>query len=233
MKKIVRLGTIKICDRPADIFCKIEYENKKLSITGVEGPSRGGNALGSCGQIEMHLKEHIEEITPAPGWSHALIREFLSAWDRWHLNDMRAGCEHQRRGWDTRKEVLLVSYKWSKKYYEMRKMVEDGKAPVEEYREYKSITEDLVQVIFGMNKPKYETEKVKMLLVLDYIEAEKTETKKVNWVHFKEHPEGLLCRPCEVCGFAYGTSWLHEDVPQEVLTFFEGLPESDLVPAWV
>lgn len=94
-KKVVRLGTAKTYrGRSYSIFCKIEYsEDGRLSITGVEGPTQGGNALGSCGQIDTHLRENGEyrKITPAPGWTTALIGDFLKVWDRWHLNDMKAG----------------------------------------------------------------------------------------------------------------------------------------------
>jgi hypothetical protein len=35
-------------------FIKICWDGKKLSITGVEGPVKNGNAVGSYGQIIMH-----------------------------------------------------------------------------------------------------------------------------------------------------------------------------------
>ena len=48
-----------------------------------------------------------------------------------------------------------------------------------------------------------------------------------------EHPDGMLCKPCEVCGYAYGSQWLREEVPADVLAFLAALPESALTPAWV
>lgn len=33
------------------------------------------------------------------------------------------------------------------------------------------------------------------------------------WVYKKEHPDGLLCEPCVVCGYQYGTAWLFEEIP--------------------
>lgn len=90
--KVVRLGV----QRPAwtkkgfDTFCKIEFTEGRLSITGVEGPLPSGNARGSCGQIDMHLKaEHI--VCFAPGWDRAKVAKFLKVWGRYHLNDMKAG----------------------------------------------------------------------------------------------------------------------------------------------
>lgn len=34
-------------------------------------------------------------------------------------------------------------------------------------------------------------------------------------------------------GYRYGTKWLFEKVPDEVIAWLEGLPVSDLTPAWV
>jgi hypothetical protein len=158
--KIVRIGNGHTYNgRAYGIYCKITYKAGRLSITGVEGPMRNGNACGSCGQIHMSYKtdEEIAKISPAPGWSHEKIREFFKVWDMWHLNDMRAGCQHQRAaGWGD-----------------------------------KVITNE------------------------------------------KEHPQGVLGKACPVCGYKYGTSWLKEDVPEAVLEYLRGLPETDTQPAWV
>lgn len=98
MNKVILIGYICTygCNR-TPVFCNIKYENKRLSITGVEGPKRNGDAWGSCGQIEMHYKTLQERtaITPAGGWTPELIGQFFDVWDRWHLNDMRAGSQVQ------------------------------------------------------------------------------------------------------------------------------------------
>lgn len=64
-------------------------------------------------------------------------------------------------------------------------------------------------------------------------EVKTRETKAAGWVYPREHPRGLLGRPCEVCGYRYGSAWLKEEVPAEVLAFLESLPETDKTPAWV
>lgn len=93
MEKVVRIGTAKTYGgRSYSIYCKIEYKDGKLSITGVEGPTSGGNALGSCGQIVMH---EWDVATYAPGWNKELEEKFRTVWERWHLNNMRAGTPAQ------------------------------------------------------------------------------------------------------------------------------------------
>jgi hypothetical protein len=57
---------------------------------------------------------------------------------------------------------------------------------------------------------------------LDLVKWSK-ETKKTSWVYPHEHPEGYLTKPCPVCGYKYGSAWLHEDVPQDVLDWLQSL----------
>lgn len=98
LHKVIRIGVV----RDGSMFAKIEYRDGRLSISGVIGPMRNGDARGSAGQFIMGFKEYDErghmtlaDVTPAPGWTPEMVRQFFDAWNRWHLNDMRAGCEHQ------------------------------------------------------------------------------------------------------------------------------------------
>jgi len=87
-EKIVHIGR----GDAGEVFCNIKLSNGRLSITGVEGPTRDGHCKGACGQIVMHdwgLK------TYASGWNAELVARFRDVWDRWHLNDMRAGSPAQ------------------------------------------------------------------------------------------------------------------------------------------
>src|SRR4051794_33478207 len=96
LNKVVRLGTAKTFrGRSYSIFCKIQIDHGKLSIVGVEGPLPSGNTVGSSGQIEMHLRDQVDAISPAPGWDRPMLREFFAVWNKWHMNDMRPNCEHQ------------------------------------------------------------------------------------------------------------------------------------------
>lgn len=170
--KIVRLGTCKTPrGRGYSVFCKIQYSEDpkpKLSITGVEGPTHGGNAIGGWGQIDMHLKaSHFN--TFATGWNFAKVKKFLELWGLWHLNDMRAGTPKQS-------EAL-------KEFYATRSYPNNGYTQACEYLESKGLLYDV-------------------------------------------HPE--TGEP-----YKYGSAWLYESVPDDVLEFFMGLPDTDRQPAWV
>jgi hypothetical protein len=114
-KKVVRIGTIKTYgENRSNVFCKIEFKEGKLSITGVVGPKSNRDAHGGCGQIDMEFMHKNplhndarttylitpDEINFAPNWNETLWYKFLEVWKLWHLNDLHAECEHQRAlGW--------------------------------------------------------------------------------------------------------------------------------------
>lgn len=114
MEKVMRVGTTKIGGRWASIYTKVKVKDGKLLISGVIGPLQSGNALGSCGQIDMEFAHRDkkdndsryntpitpEEIKFVNGWDKEKWFDLLDIWKRWHLNAMRSECEHQRElGW--------------------------------------------------------------------------------------------------------------------------------------
>ena len=72
------------------IFCNIQYDGRRLSITGVVGPTARGNAV-ACGQIVDEVKECIQHSD----WTPEMLAKFVAIWNKWHLNDTRAGSPMQ------------------------------------------------------------------------------------------------------------------------------------------
>jgi len=114
MVKVLKVGTVPEGDSRATLWCKVTITDGGLSISGVVGPMRNGNARGGCGQIDMGFAHRDpkdddarysaptkpDAIHFADGWSADLWLDFLDTWKRWHLNHMRSACEHQRAfGW--------------------------------------------------------------------------------------------------------------------------------------
>ena len=251
MRKVIRPGRIMNYyggRYHPDIFCKITLDNGRLSISGVIGPKSNGNARGGCGQIDMEFMHrnaadndtrYSDPIKPgsiefAKGWNRETWLDFLGIWDRWHLNDMRPGCEHQRAEWDTSKKITLHKYSWTRDYGKMRRQAEGGEMDAETYEEFKVYAQIVKDATLGLNSPKWpDNPTIKDALVRGLIEEKETEKKAAGWVNYLEHPNGLLSKPCEKCGYKYGSSWLKEDVPENVLSFLENLPDTDKTPAWV
>jgi hypothetical protein len=95
--KIVRIGTQKTYGgRAYSVYCRIDYSQGELSITGVEGPLQSGNCIGACGQIVMGMNdEYLKGMNFAPDWNTARAKKFFAIWERWHLNRLRAGTPRQ------------------------------------------------------------------------------------------------------------------------------------------
>ena len=218
-------------NRDYSTFVEVIYKDGKLSITGVEGPLPNGNAIGSCGQICMGMD--VETMMPALGWTKPMLARLLEIWNEWHLNDMRAGCEHQRATWDISEKLTVTSYTWSTKFHKEREKAAKGNMSMAEYEYFAEVANRVYSVTTDTKSPKYETDTVKDLLAEDWIKPGKTEEKLAGWVYEYEHPKGLLCKPCEVCAYKYGSAWLRVEVPDSVLIELQNFPYTDMRPAWV
>lgn len=94
INKVVNPGRVMVGRQNANVFCRIKISyNGRLSITGVVGPLRSGKCRGSCGQIADELVDPTLKLNK--GWNPELVKSFLGVWERWHLNDMRAGTPAQ------------------------------------------------------------------------------------------------------------------------------------------
>ena len=91
LHKTLRLGTSQtIGGRYYSIYAKATIQDGKLTISGVEGPLPSGNAIGSCGQLTLNI-ENLDA-----DWTPGMLSTFTYIWDKWHLNNMRPTCQHQR-----------------------------------------------------------------------------------------------------------------------------------------
>ena len=223
MFKRVNPGQILINEKHYYVFCDIKIEKGNLSITGVEGPYKNGNCAGSCGQITLT----VDKL--ANGWDWPMVKEFKQIWKDYHLNDMRPYCSHQRDfGWG-KKGIEEVTWSLTMEAYK-------------EQRDIKERSTDLLKE-FGQA---HVTDRERFILNLKhtitypYLDPElqpfykkhKSEMKTSGWVYEKDHPDGQLGKPCPVCSYKYGTAWKKEELPQRVIQFLEGLPESELEYPW-
>jgi hypothetical protein len=215
------------------VFVEVKYSNDgRLSMTGVVGPRSNGDCAGSCGQINMGMK--VDELRLAPGWTGGQLQRLFEVWDRWHLNDMRAGCEHQRETWNPSEKLEVVSYGLTTEAYRLREraLAKAAQAGLDGNAAQLSDTERALASMDDWYKDRHEPPDADSPLSGCY-EVKKRETKSAGWVIANEHPRGILIKPCDVCGYRYGTKWLREEVPADVLDFLRSLPVTDKRPAWV
>lgn len=111
MKKIVYPIQIQCLDGIfRNVKVSIFFKESRLSIVGTS-PIMSGQISG-----------YLESLDPKDyqllsGWTEEMYRKLLDIWKRWHLNDMRAGCSHQRAmGWnrddDIGKPCLICGYRF-------------------------------------------------------------------------------------------------------------------------
>lgn len=228
MKKIISPCLCKVYtssgnEATARAFCKIQFENGRLSITGVIGPLRSGGYRGSAGQCV----DEIREGCPCDEWTREMLDKFCSIWDEWHLNDMRPYCKHQKElGWDKLAVTPVTLYHYRLNSKTLRRQESMKKSS------WKMLCDGMTT---ALNDNQIEVAKLPYSLTLPheisgdaalYYEPQKplypgmagaTETKALGWLHPEEHPDGILGKPCPVCGYKYGHSWLTEEVPQDVI----------------
>ncbi len=53
--------------------------------------------------------------------------------------------------------------------------------------------------------------------------------RALGWVKYNEHPS----EPCPQCGYKFGSAWLFEPVPGEVIQWLKALPNTDKTPNWI
>lgn len=209
-------------------FARIEYKDGNLSICGVIGPMKNGNAYGSIGQC----CEEIAAGTPAENWTEDMLKKFTDMWKRWHLNDMKAGCKHQRDlGWDDEASQKVTVYHYQITNEARKKRIEAEKAALEALRADKTFTPDAEQVLFA-SLPDYHTS-FENEINLPHHKLYRTEVKTRQTISYDEDPIGILSKPCPICGYKYGSSWCKEEIPQDVIDFLSALPETTVTPAWV
>ena len=239
MKKIINPCMCDVYGGRARGFVKIEYNDGRLSLSGVIGPMRNGNVKGSCGQCT----DEIRKGTPVEGWTSEMLNKLCDIWDRWHLNDMLPYCEHQKElGWDklAGKYVTLYNYRLNHESIGKKKAAENAAlaalregrtfTPTEEQATYATMPYSITthEELTGEAAERYEPNKP-----LYAGDKGPTETKMLGWLYPKEHPEGILGKACPVCGYKYGTSWKKEEVPKDVIEWLFSLPNRKVESAWV
>lgn len=200
---------------------------QRLSLVGVIGPKKNGDARGSSGQI----RDELQELTDySEGWDAERVRELVLVWRRWHLNDMRPGCVHQRNTWNESELLELVTYRLTPDA--MREQREIAQVVTESLRRTGSVT--LTPERAAVLALPFELREAPDAdgAASGRYQVHMREKKAAGWVRPQEHPGGLLTKPCETCGYKYGTRWLYEYVPAYIQTWLHELPAGNLSPAW-
>lgn len=265
-----RLSTSRSGAASVYVFIETKEEDAKLrlSISGVVNPTKSGDA-DQCGQCIDALREVSYD-----GDIDAPTRQRLAdVWERWHLNDMRAGCEHQNasdaygkgkhitRKWEELPEATqqrirrkrirehditisiqldgllrtppkdsdyraieshlvcnAVAEMAAETFLEADKTPEDAREAAHEWAWH--TIHDIHDAATTTEKFREESAQELRRLLSAWAETKLPLPPPPTEVTFKDS----LAAPCEVCGYEYGTKWLYEEVPADVLKFLAALP---------
>ena len=210
-------------------YIKISYVDKKLSISGVEGPKSSGDCFGSCGQIYDNLLNSEPNIQQH--WTKKKIQKLVQIWKDWHLNDMTPYCEHQK-DWNFKEVLHVIPLHYTDKGRYIEKKVKYNDASEEE-KELVSLADKVYRDSLGFGDTFYNETEIKILLDKNILSRGEPVQKIAGWVQPSQHSKGLLGKPCSICGYKYGTSWLFKEVPKNVIDWLFALPETDTKPAWI
>ena len=256
MIKIMRVGTVLEGNNRASVYFKAAMNEGKLSITGVIGPKSNGDAVGSCGQIDMGFKhrdsqdndkrygDHLikpNDINFTKGWDTDKLYDFLDIWQKWHLNDMKANCVHQVGPEWTPQDVILYNFELNEETEKAVKKAKDNALQVLTDGKPFSPSKGQIKITALKRTIKHHASKLPKSISNYYQFAVKkydwqdgpTETKSTSWLDENEHPKGYLSKACPVCGYKYGSAWNRVEVPQDVIDFVQSLPDTDQTPAWI
>lgn len=209
---------------PAAVTVEIKYDAAgELHITGT-AKRPGAADIDQGGQMQ-------DTIAAMPAadltMSEADRDELVALWERWHLNRLRPECEHQRAaGWREQAAEEVTLYHWRVRRDLATQVRAAERAAVEALRRGETVTLDAEtraiadaadKLTTGSPEPPSPLYEPATPAYQGDTYNKPTETKTRGWVKPSEHPDGLLTKPCPECGYGYGTAWLAEDVPADVL----------------
>ena len=219
------------------LHIKIQLADGKLSISGVVGAKSNGDCWGSAGQCIDSLID--DGFRPAKNWTKKMALKLHGIWEKWHLNDMYAECEHQvKLGWREQAKEKVKLYHWrlsdeaaSRKTHAKEAALNSLKIGIAftptSSQTYYSVMPDFITTHTEEQPKNYVKHES------SYIGGQRhVEVKALGWLRPDEHPDGLLCRPCPVCGYKRGTSWKHHDIPADVTAWLYELPKASKKCAW-
>ena len=162
MKKLIDVGRVageefwfeKTLKVTLEIELRKEEKGQVLSICGNVWNLRLTDILAG-GQINNELRRWLNKDKLILSISKDKLSRILDIWDRWHLNNLNTGCEHQKKLMNEIRKEKGEDFFYASNY-------------------------DSILKIPAFNK-------------------------------------------CPECGYKYGSAWMFEPLPNEVIEFVEGL----------
>lgn len=215
-----------------EIFVMIEYENGNLSFNS--------NCVGNN---EPNFDEILSGI-PAENWNRAMVQKLVEVWKEWNHNNARPYCEHQKAlGWKeiATKQVNLYNFELTNLTILRRKLLIRQSKQADKRGEISKMTSKQIELCrlpyyityHSSNLPEHIRKYYKPQRSFgENIRSVKTEL--LGNLRPDQHPNGILHKPCQICGHKYGSDFSREEVPDEIIKWlFESLPNAKEQPTWI
>lgn len=145
------------------------------------------------------------------------FKQIFRLWNLYHLNDMHPECEHQAAaGWREKAAEKVTLYKFTLTPETMTQARKLEEAAIEAAKQGKPFTTTPQERTILNLKYFYDSHSETLPeTIAQYYKLKSTETKSLGWLRESEHPDGILRKPCPVCGYAYGSKWVYFPIPEE------------------
>lgn len=170
---------------------------------------------GQCSDVIPNFVEALE------GEDRDKLNAIYELWKKYHLNDSYADCEHDINSKVAGEKITLYTYSFKggdfSRLENNLKLIENNSLLSSNIK-----VPNCLKVIQNEYRWQFTSEfplshfprKIRKLYKLF-----RTETKTRGWVRYNEKltPSGVLCKPCPVCGYKYGTAWNYRPIPDNDL----------------
>lgn len=185
----------------------IKYDIKKDGKRVFTASGRLSTPRRECiGQCLDEIAKYIDDEK---------FKTIYRLWKMYHLNNMHPECEHQEQlGWRKNAQKIVPIYQFvatadTLKAKEKVKNTVIGFATKGELY----LTNEKEQQLLRLQNVIRTHESSLPKNIAKFYHYEEIGNERLGWLTPDEHPNGLLERPCPVCGYKYGTVFLYRPIP--------------------
>lgn len=154
-----------------------------------------------------------------------LYKQIMDLWQKYHLNDLNADCEHAINEALAKKDLTIYHYSFKGDFTKLEnklKLIKNNKILSENIKLNK-LCKTYLKYGYAFKSEfsfKQLPKSIKRLYKL-----RETEVKTAGWVTYNEAltPSGILSKPCPICSYKYGTAWCYRAIPTKDLKLIKKL----------
>lgn len=214
MKKLFDFGKIDYYGRGSRrnaVTVDIEYTEKDGKKVFTASGMIWNSTRSDCicgGQCLDTIAQYIKNPT---------FKQIFRLWNLYHLNDMHPECEHQAAaGWREKAAEKMTLYKFTMTTEAITEQNRTKSAVLRAAQDGETLRlSKEKRLVLGLDYSITSHSETLPETIAPYYKLKSTETKALGWLRESEHPDGILCKPCPVCGYAYGSKWVYFPIPEE------------------